>query len=211
MNADTDMRTFIDRLHSEGVDRYISLPEIAVMGDTSSGKSSLLSALSGIPLPANDKLTTRCPLRLRMEKSDECRATIGIKWHADSSYKSDEEYLKHLSVKGKDSSRKHFLKKITEEIVKAQDSIIEKCKNEIAQDVIEVNYYSADASDLTLIDLPGIVRVKGKGESETIVGDIQDLIQSYLINERCVVLAVVPANVDFHNSGIMADAKKYDP
>lgn len=33
----------------------------------------------------------------------------------------------------------------------------------------------------------------------------------YLKNERCVILAVVPANVDLHNSQIMADAKQVDP
>jgi interferon-induced GTP-binding protein Mx1 len=33
----------------------------------------------------------------------------------------------------------------------------------------------------------------------------------YLKNQRCVILAVVPANVDFHNSQIMADAKQVDP
>lgn len=30
-------------------------------------------------------------------------------------------------------------------------------------------------------------------------------------NERCVILAVTPADVDFHNSSILADAKEVDP
>ncbi|KAG3089312.1 hypothetical protein PI124_g10231 [Phytophthora idaei] len=37
-------RKLIDQLRDVGLDRYIELPQIAVMGDTSSGKSSLLSA-----------------------------------------------------------------------------------------------------------------------------------------------------------------------
>jgi hypothetical protein len=40
---------------------------IAVLGDTSSGKSSLLSSLSGIPLPAASSLTTKCPIQLQVE------------------------------------------------------------------------------------------------------------------------------------------------
>jgi GTP-binding protein EngB required for normal cell division len=39
----SQMRQFIDSLHADGIEEWISLPEIAVMGDTSSGKSSLLS------------------------------------------------------------------------------------------------------------------------------------------------------------------------
>ena len=34
-------------------------PQIAVMGDQSSGKSSVLEALSGVPLPRGSGLTTR--------------------------------------------------------------------------------------------------------------------------------------------------------
>ena len=52
---------------------------------------------------------------------------------------------------------------------------------------------------------------KGKDESDTIVEDIQALNGEYLKNERCIILAIVPANVDFHNSRILADARKVDP
>eukprot|EP00854_Cymbomonas_tetramitiformis_P027348 gene27348-33689_t len=85
--GDERLREFIDFLHQHNINEYINLPEIAVMGDTSSGKSSLLSALAQIQLPSNNQLTTRCPLRLRMEKSDVVRARLGIKWHSSSSYK----------------------------------------------------------------------------------------------------------------------------
>jgi hypothetical protein len=55
------------------------------------------------------------------------------------------------------------------------------------------------------------VRSHGMDESENIVGDIKALIHEYLRNPRCVILAIVPANVDFHNSQIMADALEVDP
>lgn len=65
--------------------------------------------------------------------------------------------------------------------------------------------------NLTLIDLPGIVRTTGKEESETLAEDIQGLMNDYLSNPRCVVLAVLPCNVDFHNSQILVEARKVDP
>jgi predicted GTPase len=76
--GDETLRSFIDKLRANDIDSYIDLPEIAVMGDTSSGKSSLLSALTQIQLPSNDQITTRCPLRLRMEKSDKVKATLQL-------------------------------------------------------------------------------------------------------------------------------------
>jgi hypothetical protein len=81
----------------------------------------------------------------------------------------------------------------------------------VARDVVSVKVAGPKCEDLTLIDLPGIVRSRGAGESETLAEDIQSLIDDYLKNPRCIILAVHPANNDFHNSKIMADAKRVDP
>ena len=59
----------IESLRREGVEEDIQLPQIAVMGDQSSGKSSVLEALSGIQLPRGSGLVTRCPIQLTMRKS----------------------------------------------------------------------------------------------------------------------------------------------
>ena len=48
----------------------IPLPQIAVVGDTSAGKSSVLSALSGFEFPSADGLCTRCPIQLRLSRRD---------------------------------------------------------------------------------------------------------------------------------------------
>lgn len=41
----------VDRLRQLGLEQDISLPAIVVVGDQSSGKSSVLEALSGVQLP----------------------------------------------------------------------------------------------------------------------------------------------------------------
>ena len=45
------MIDLIDKLRRLGVDQDVSLPSIVVVGDQSSGKSSVLEALSGVQLP----------------------------------------------------------------------------------------------------------------------------------------------------------------
>uniref|UniRef100_A0A8C9QNJ3 MX dynamin like GTPase 1 n=1 Tax=Spermophilus dauricus TaxID=99837 RepID=A0A8C9QNJ3_SPEDA len=69
----------IDSLRALGVERDLALPAIAVIGDQSSGKSSVLEALSGVALPRGSGIVTRCPLVLRMKKlgqEDEWRGKV---------------------------------------------------------------------------------------------------------------------------------------
>ena len=40
----------------------IQLPQIVVIGDQSSGKSSVLESLTGIKFPVNSGICTRCPI-----------------------------------------------------------------------------------------------------------------------------------------------------
>ena len=59
----------VDELRSLGIEQDLPLPQIAVMGDQSSGKSSVLEALSGVPFPRGTGLVTRCPCQLTMKRT----------------------------------------------------------------------------------------------------------------------------------------------
>lgn len=56
----------VDRLRTLGItDEGIELPSIVVVGDQSSGKSSVLESLASINLPRGQGIATRVPLILR--------------------------------------------------------------------------------------------------------------------------------------------------
>jgi len=195
-----EYRAFMEELTAKNVDKYVDLPMIAVMGDTSSGKSSLLSMISTVELPSSEKLTTRCPIMLQMRKGPRREATVTVQWKGDKTG--------YFSPKKVDETNWDEIDKY---ISSAQECIINSSGKEVARDIVNVNMKGPHCEDLSLIDLPGIVRSTGKGESESLTQDIQSLLEDYLQNPRCVILAVLPANVDFHNSGIMASARKVDP
>ena len=46
-----ELLNIIDELRSQGISRYIDLPQLIVCGDHSSGKSSVLEAVSGVRFP----------------------------------------------------------------------------------------------------------------------------------------------------------------
>lgn len=54
----------VDALRCQGISHYISLPQIIICGDQSSGKSSVLEAISGVPFPVESNVCTRFPTEL---------------------------------------------------------------------------------------------------------------------------------------------------
>src|SRR5271169_5981123 len=49
----------VNKLHQCGTDEYLNLPKIAVIGNQSAGKSSLIESISGITLPRSTGTCTR--------------------------------------------------------------------------------------------------------------------------------------------------------
>lgn len=64
---------------------------------------------------------------------------------------------------------------------------------------------------LTVVDLPGIIRVTvGKQENEAIQ-TIREMVLDYIKNDKCIILAVTPTGQDIANSDALELAKVVDP
>jgi hypothetical protein len=73
-----DLLDVIDRLRSQGLSRFVDLPQIIVCGDQSSGKSSALEAISGLSFPAKDNLCTRFATELILRRAPTTGIEISI-------------------------------------------------------------------------------------------------------------------------------------
>ncbi|XP_053544500.1 interferon-induced GTP-binding protein Mx1-like isoform X3 [Ictalurus punctatus] len=188
------VRPYIDLIESLrplGVEKDLALPAIAVIGDQSSGKSSVLEALSGVPLPrGGEDIVTRCPLELKMKKSRQKDF-----WHGKIKYKDIERDITDPA----DVERS-----------------IRKAQNEIAgalgmsDELIRLEVTSTNAPDLTFIDLPGIVRVPVKGQPEDIEEQIKSLMKKFITKQDTIILVVVPCNVDITTTEALKMAQKID-
>ncbi|XP_056294404.1 interferon-induced GTP-binding protein Mx-like [Pseudoliparis swirei] len=182
----------IDSLRSLGVEKDLALPAIAVIGDQSSGKSSVLEALSGVALPRGSGIVTRCPLELKMKRRRE-----GEDWYGKISYQDHEiEIEDPADVDGL----------IREAQIKLAGQGVG-----ISDDLISLEIASPDVPDLTLIDLPGITRVAVKGQAENIGDQIKRLIQKFILKQETISLVVVPSNVDIATTEALKMAREVDP
>ncbi len=153
------------------------MPQICVMGDQSSGKSSVLEALSGIPFPRGTGLTTRCPIRMVMR-----RARSGETWTAQVS-----SSINTTPIPARD---------ITELSLLMDRTMQDLCSgsSNFSTESVVVDLVSPDACDLTVVDLPGIIRTITAGQSQSSIEQVNRLIKSYLMDKRTIILAVIPAN-----------------
>ena len=51
-----ELLNVVDKLRAQGLSAFTALPQLIVCGDQSSGKSSVLAALSELPFPRKDNL-----------------------------------------------------------------------------------------------------------------------------------------------------------
>ncbi|XP_073526940.1 interferon-induced GTP-binding protein Mx2-like [Phyllobates terribilis] len=182
----------IDSLRSLGVEKDLELPAITVIGDQSSGKSSVLEALSGVTLPRGTGIVTRCPLELKLKKS-----LTSTQWSGTISYRNKTVPLTHPSA-------------VEHEVGKAQDCIAGPGKG-ISDELITLEIIAPNVPDLTLIDLPGITRINLPNQPRDIGNQIRQMIRRYISRQETINLAVIPSNVDIATTEVLEMAREVDP
>ncbi|XP_030270482.1 dynamin-2 isoform X7 [Sparus aurata] len=178
-----------DAFSSIGQSCNLDLPQIAVVGGQSAGKSSVLENFVGRDfLPRGNGIVTRRPLILQLVNSKA-------------------EYAEFLHCKG----RKFVdFEEVRLEIEAETDRITGSNKG-ISPIPINLRVYSPNVLNLTLIDLPGMTKVAVGDQPHDIEHQIRDMLMQFITKESCLVLAVTPANMDLANSDALKIAKEVDP
>lgn len=200
-----DLLNSIDTLRSQGISHYISLPQIIVCGDQSSGKSSVLEAVSGVGFPVRSNLCTRFPTELVLRKHPHVGVRVSIVPHhtrSDVEQRSLSDFCEQLDG------------------FESLPTLIEKAKGAMgitthgkafSNDLLRVEVSGPDRPHLTIVDLPGLIHSETKQQSAMDVQLVQDVVQSYMKEPRSIILAVVSAKNDFANQIVLKLARDADP
>ncbi|KAF5448423.1 hypothetical protein F2P56_028959 [Juglans regia] len=179
-----------------GSQSTIELPQVAVVGSQSSGKSSVLEALVGRDfLPRGSDICTRRPLVLQLLQTK--RKPDGM----------EEEYGEFLHLPGK---RFYDFSEIRREI-QAETEREAGANKGVSDKQIRLKIFSPNVLDITLVDLPGITKVPVGDQPSDIEARIRTMIMSYIRTPSCLILAVTPANSDLANSDALQIAGNADP
>ncbi|NP_001232894.1 dynamin-1a [Danio rerio] len=178
-----------DAFSAIGQNANLDLPQIAVVGGQSAGKSSVLENFVGKDfLPRGSGIVTRRPLVLQL-------------------INCPTEYAEFLHCKGKKFTD---FDEVRQEIETETDRVTGQNKG-ISPVPINLRVYSPNVLNLTLVDLPGMTKVPVGDQPADIEHQIKDMLMQFVTKENCLLLAVSPANSDLANSDALKIAKEVDP
>lgn len=191
-----------DIFSQAGVDALggeLELPQIAVVGSQSSGKSSVLEALVGRDfLPRGPDICTRRPLVLQLVHTPYS--------HASHHERAPAEWGEFLHRPGEIFTD---FEAIREEIEAETDRGVGSNKG-VSEKQIRLKICSPHVLTMTLVDLPGITRVPVGDQPVDIEKQIREMILSYIKRKSCLILAVTPGNSDLANSDALTLSRMVD-
>ncbi|KAI1869416.1 hypothetical protein JX265_006506 [Neoarthrinium moseri] len=200
-----DMLDVIDTLRSQGISRYVDLPQIIVCGDQSSGKSSVLEAISRVDFPTKDGLCTRFATELILRRSETEDLRIYVVPGPDRNDK-EKESLSSVRFMADFSS-------IGDAIEQAKSSM-EAAGNQgtnFFSDTLRVEISGPDQPHLTMVDLPGLFLASNMAQSYSDAEMAKKMVLSYMKKPRSIILAVVSASNEFVLQQVTQLAREFDP
>ncbi|KAG8529888.1 vacuolar protein sorting-associated protein 1 [Bacidia gigantensis] len=195
---DPQLITLVNKLQdvftTVGVQNPIDLPQIAVVGSQSSGKSSVLENIVGRDfLPRGTGIVTRRPLILQLinRPPPALPQPNGVNGDIKSTDKES-----NVDEWGK--------------IVRETDSKTGRNQG-ISPAPINLRIYSPNVLTLTLVDLPGLTKVPVGDQPRDIERQIREMVLKQIQKPNAIILAVTAANTDLANSDGLKLAREVDP
>lgn len=216
-----DLLDIIDSLRSQGLDRYVALPEIIVCGDQSSGKSSVLEAISGLSFPTKDSLCTRFPTELILRRHPEASVVVTIKPHHSRSDSEKEKLLAFtatLDAENPDVGPVIEAAKVAMGLVDGDVSSdggsggsSGNANRRFSSDVLRIELSGPKQQHLTLVDLPGLFLAGNSTQSVDEAPVVRQIVTDYMTRPRSIILAVVSAAYEFANQIVTQLSREVDP
>ncbi|KAF5355093.1 hypothetical protein D9756_005579 [Leucocoprinus leucothites] len=224
------MLDLVNGLHSTGVQVDIDLPQIAVVGNQSAGKSSLIESISGITLPRASGTCTRCPTECRLSYSPspwKCTVSLRITTDAkgqplgqsrneafgdpifDKKDVEDRIRRAQLAILNPDKPAKSFL--TDDDVADSLGGSSSESGLTFSMNCVSLTITGPGVADLSFVDLPGLIASVGRGGNSGDIKLVEGLVTAYIKRSNCIILLTVACETDFENQGAHQLAKQYDP
>ncbi|KAL9575852.1 hypothetical protein ACKAV7_000015 [Fusarium commune] len=182
-----------------GVGKIVNLPRIIVVGEQSSGKSSVLEAISCIKFPVDGGVCTRFATELIFHRANETRIDASVIF--SDTRKPSQTF-----------QRKRFHHDDLPDIIKeAREYMGFSSDEDFSKDVLRLEIEGPNMSPLSLVDLPGLYQTNTMDQSLQGKDTVDELVESYMRQNNSIILVVLPANINLANQAALHKAQMVDP
>jgi hypothetical protein len=205
----SELLNAIDELALRGLQKYVSLPQVIVCGDQSSGKSSVLEAISQIRFPTKDNLCTTFATELLIRRTPSNGAPVsiipGASCNGEVKAKLKKFSTEHPRGEPEDlgaliDAAKQYMKDASE-----------ATGNPFFDHTLRVQLCKPEWPPITIVDLPGLIHTENHDQTQNDVKLVRELVKKYMNNPRSIILAIVSAQSDAALQIVLALAKDADP
>lgn len=196
----------IDELRTIGVGGLIELPQLIVCGDQSSGKSSVLEAISRVRFPTRTNKCTRFATEVSLRRLPVRRFKVSIEAGPSRTSEEDKEKLKEFTP-----DEFTDIAQLRELVLQAEKYIVDEDFGAgFSDDVLKIEISGPDQPELTLVDIPGLYTATSADQGAEGITIVRGLTERYMKNTRSIILAVISAKAQFNNQEILDIAAKFD-
>ncbi|KAJ5932821.1 hypothetical protein N7516_007310 [Penicillium verrucosum] len=211
----------IDRLRELGISENVSLPQLVVVGDQSSGKSSLLEGLTGLSFPVASDLCTRFATQIVLRRAPEGEGRARITIIPGPTSRLDETLNQNLLTFEKTLAAADFGCQEFEDIFDEAASCmgipgpkaknLEDVEKRFSDDILKIELSGPNHRHLSVVDVPGLFHNPTKFQTEEDRAIIRKLIEDYMTDKRTIILAVMDARNNLANQEVFSMARAADP
>ncbi|KEY75182.1 hypothetical protein S7711_01625 [Stachybotrys chartarum IBT 7711] len=202
----------IEKIRANGVGDLVALPQLIVCGDQSTGKSSVLEGITGIPFPRQEGLSTRFSTEIILRHSEIETTTIvaKVRPHVSRSKKA-RQVLCAYREDIRDISELPRVVQDVSKLIDLRDGTKDSKGKAFSSDSLRIEVTGPIGLHLSIVDLPGLISVPGEEQSEEDIAVVAKTVKAYVKRSRTIILAVLQAGNDMANQMIIKIAKHYDP
>ncbi|KAK4080949.1 hypothetical protein Trihar35433_2054 [Trichoderma harzianum] len=182
----------------------IDLPQIIVVGDQCSGKSSVLEAISRVHFPVSDGICTRFPTELVLRRAPIDSTDLRIRYATDADVANAPRMPFHESG---------FQRSELPDIIsraKKHMGVSDGKSTGFSKHVLRVEISGPDIPSLTLVDLPGIFHSGSSSQPQEWKSVVDKMVEDYMKQKNSIILMVVSADLSLSKHAILDMALQHD-
>ncbi|KAL7803963.1 hypothetical protein V8C43DRAFT_266461 [Trichoderma afarasin] len=190
----------------------IDLPQIIVVGDQCSGKSSVLEAISRVHFPVSDGICTRFPTELVLRRAPIDSTDLRIRYATDAYAYSAEAYAYSTEAPTPFHESGFQRSELPDILSRAKKhmGVSDGKSTGFSKHVLRVEISGPDVPSLTLVDLPGIFHSGSSSQPQEWKPVVDKMVEDYMKQKNSIILMVVSADLSLSKHAILDMALKHD-